>query len=385
MGELRSAVEALAAVDLEDLDDSALGEFVVELSRQRDRLDAITSRAIREHDRRQAWKAAGACSEKLWLAEQLRISPGQAGARADTARRLGALPETEAGAVDGTIGAGQAQVAAQAVRDLGPEAAAGLDQLVVESGPEVDPARLRTAVDEYAHRVRPGSLAAREERAWRARRLTVCRTGDGAVAIDGRLDPVSGEAVLTALAPLAAPAGAGDTRTPEQRRADALVILCRRALDGGGLPEVGGVRPHVTVVVPLETLQGREGAPPAQLDRYGAISGDAARMLACDSGISRVITVGPSQPIDIGRETRVVTPGQRRGLAVRDGGCVGCRAPVAWCEAHHVRFWTAHQGPTDLDNLVLVCWRCHRNIHHQGWQPIRGPDRRWTLQPPLRQ
>ncbi len=205
MGELRSAVEMLAAVDLEQLDDTALGEFVVELSRQRDRLDAIANRAIREHDRRQAWKAAGACSEKLWLAEQLRISPGQAAARADTARRLGALPETEAAAVDGTIGAGQAQVAATAVRDLGAEAAAGLDQLVVESGPEVDPARLRTAVDEYAHRVRPESLAAREERAWRARRLTVSRTGDGAVAIDGRLDPVGGEAVLTALAPLAAP------------------------------------------------------------------------------------------------------------------------------------------------------------------------------------
>ncbi len=333
MGELRSAVEMLAAVDLEQLDDAALGEFVVELSRQRDRLDAIAHRAIREHDRRQAWKAAGACSEKLWLADQLRISPGQAGARADTARRLGALPETETAAVDGAISAGQAQVAAKAVRDLGAEAAAGLDRLVAES-PDVDPARLRTAVDDYAHRVRPGSLAAREERAWRARRLTVSRTGDGAVAIEGRLDPVGGEAVLTALAPLAAPADAGDTRTPEQRRADALVTLCRRALDGGGLPEVGGVRPHVTVVVPLETLQGREGASPAVLDRCGAISGDAARMLACDSGITRVITKGASQPIDIGRETRVVTPGQRRGLAVRDGGCIGCRAPVAWCQAH---------------------------------------------------
>ncbi|MGH8574103.1 MAG: DUF222 domain-containing protein, partial [Gammaproteobacteria bacterium] len=177
MGELRSAVEELAAVDLEQLDDSALGEFVVELSRQRDRIEAITQRAIREHDRRQAWRAAGACSEKLWLAQQLRISPGQAGARADTARRLGALPGTEAAAVDGTIGAAQAQMAATAARDLPGDAAAGLDQLVVESGPEVDPGRLRSAVDEYAHRTRPASLAAREERAWRARRLSVSRTG----------------------------------------------------------------------------------------------------------------------------------------------------------------------------------------------------------------
>ncbi len=162
MGELRSAVDALAVLDLDQLDDSALGEFVVELSLQRDRIEAISRRAIREHDRRQAWKAAGAHSEKLWLAEHLRISPGQAGSRAETARRLGALPGVETAAVDGTIGAAQAQVAATAVRDLGAEAAEGLDQLVVESGPEVDAGRLRSVVDEYAHRVRPASLAARE-------------------------------------------------------------------------------------------------------------------------------------------------------------------------------------------------------------------------------
>ncbi len=378
MGELRSAIDDFVGTDLDELDDAALGEYLREASVQRDRLDAACHRAIRAQDQRAAWKADGAHSQKHWLAENCRLTLGQAARQAETAKRLAALPQTAQAVADGTIGMGQAQVAAQAVRDLPGDAAEGLDQLVVES-PEVDPARLRTAVDEYAHRVRPASLAAREERAWRSRRLTVSRTGDGAVAIDGRLDPVSGEAVLTALAPLAAPADAGDTRTPEQRRADALVTLCRRALDGGGLPEVGGVRPHVTVVVPLETLQGKPDAPPAMLDRYGAISGEAARMLACDSGVTRVITVGTSQPIDVGRETRVVTVAQRRGLAVRDGGCIGCRAPVAWCQAHHVRFWTEHQGPTDLENLVLVCWRCHRNIHHQGWQPKRGPDGRWRL------
>jgi hypothetical protein len=52
-----------------------------------------------------------------------------------------------------------------------------------------------------------------------------------------------------------------------------------------------------------------------------------------------------------------------------------------WCEAHHVVHWIDH-GPTDLDNLVLVCWRCHRNIHDHHWQPIRAPDGRWTLRSP---
>ena len=104
-------------------------------------------------------------------------------------------------------------------------------------------------------------------------------------------------------------------------------------------------------------------------------------MMACDSAVSRVITAGASQPLDVGRATRVVTPAQREALAVRDGGCVGCRAPVAWTEAHHVIHWIDH-GPTDLDNLILVCWRCHRNIHDHHWQPTRTPHGHWNLRAP---
>jgi hypothetical protein len=236
-------------------------------------------------------------------------------------------------------------------------------------------------VDDYAHAVASDSLAARQERAWRTRRLNATRTSDDGGTLEARLDKIGLETVLTALAPLAAPHGEADDRSAEQRRADALVELARRSLDSGGLPETGGVRPHVTVVVDLPTLLGEQGAPAAQLDRLGAISGEAARRLACDAGVCRVITNGPSQILDAGRATRTVTPAQRRALAVRDGGCVKCRAPVGWCEAHHVVFWTDF-GPTDLDNLVLLCWGCHRDVHERGWIPIRGPDGRWRVHPP---
>ncbi|MGH8933888.1 MAG: DUF222 domain-containing protein, partial [Egibacteraceae bacterium] len=157
-----------------------------------------------------------------------------------------------------------------------------------------------------------------------------------------------------------------------------LVELARRGLDRGDLPDVGGAKPHVTVVVRLESLRGEDGAAPATLDRLGALSGEAARRMCCDAGISRVVTAGASQVLDAGRETRVVSPAQRRALAVRDRGCVGCRAPVAWCEAHHVIHWIDH-GPTNLDNLVLLCGACHRDVHHGRGQPVRQPDGRWTL------
>jgi hypothetical protein len=113
------------------------------------------------------------------------------------------------------------------------------------------------------------------------------------------------------------------------------------------------------------------------------VSGEAARLLACDAQITRILTTGASQPLNLGRTTRVVTPGQRKALAVRDGGCIGCRAPVAWCQAHHVTHW-ADGGATDLTNLVLVCTGCHRAIHTHGWQPVRAPNGTWTIRRPDR-
>jgi hypothetical protein len=456
------AVDALAAVDPAELDPAALGVLIKEVDRLVDRLTGLSHRAVAAQGRTAGWRVDGARSHKQWLAEHCRLSPGQAAARARTAKQLAQLPETAEALTAGRIGTGAARIAAQAVRDLPPDAAAGLDRLVAATagtdgtdgtdgqdgtacgtgrgaggagvqdggagsagGSGMEPGRLRRALQEYAHRVAPEGLEQRQRRGWANRRLTLSSIPDGAV-VDGRLDLVGAETVQTALSALSAPKGPDDDRTPEQRRADALVLLARQALDSGGLPMVGGVRPHVTVVVPLETLDtrtttdpadpadadsgdppdadsgdpagaGEAGAPggvagvpdvrsaggsgPAVLDRMGVVCGETARLLACDAGITRVITAGGSQPVAVGRETRVVSPAQRRALAVRDRGCVGCAAPAAWCEAHHVIHW-AHGGPTDLDNLVLVCWNCHRSIHENGRQPVRGPDGRWTLHPP---
>jgi hypothetical protein len=90
----------------------------------------------------------------------------------------------------------------------------------------------------------------------------------------------------------------------------------------------------------------------------------------------------PSQPLDLGRSTRVIHPTQRAALAVRDRGCVfpGCDRPLAWCDAHHLRHWL-DGGPTDLANLALVCRTHHRRVHEEGWQLTRGPDGRSTATP----
>ncbi len=93
----------------------------------------------------------------------------------------------------------------------------------------------------------------------------------------------------------------------------------------------------------------------------------------------------PTQPLEVGRTSRVVTAAQRAALVVRDGGCAfpGCDRPPAWCEAHHLRHWL-HGGPTDLANLALVCRAHHRAVHEGGWRLARDPDGRLTASPPYR-
>jgi hypothetical protein len=64
--------------------------------------------------------------------------------------------------------------------------------------------------------------------------------------------------------------------------------------------------------VDLATLEARAGARAGALAGTlgwgGTVTGETVRRLACDAKVTRVITDGQSQPLDIGRTTRVVPP-----------------------------------------------------------------------------
>jgi hypothetical protein len=42
-------------------------------------------------------------------------------------------------------------------------------------------------------------------------------------------------------------------------------------------------------------------------------------------------------------------------------------------QAHHIVWWR-NGGPTDLENLVLVCTFHHKLVHELGWKLRRRPD-----------
>lgn len=361
-------------------------ERVQALLAERDRLDGLIVDAVGELDRDDSWQASGASSLVAWLRSTCRLAPGAASSFVTAARRLPHLPTVAAAFQGGQVTYDHVRVITQAANsDARLRSAGEFEAVFVEAAEHLDPSRLRRVVRHWQHAVDDQQALADDNAAHERRSLSLSPLLDGMGAIDGTLDPEGYAVVQTAVAAvMEADWSADDTRTVGQRRHDALVQLARSYLDRGDTPVVRGRRPHLSVVVSLETLLGTPGAPPATLDTGEPICAETARRLACDAAISRVITDGRSLPLDVGRASRSATSAQRRALEVRDKGCVaaGCDRPLAWCDAHHVRHWVRDRGRTDLDNLVLVCKFHHRAVHEGGWTVEWLPDGRPVLRAP---
>jgi Domain of unknown function (DUF222)/HNH endonuclease len=429
---LAAAVDALASRNLDALTDSEAAARVLGMRRLLDRLEGHWLRELAAVDGRGAAGAeAGvvAPSTAGWLRGRLRAGHRQASRWVHTARALfrGPLGGTARALAAGAISPRHAAVLAAGTADLSATTAAEAETVLLEAAARVDPPTLRKVVHHLVEVADPDRAETRTQPQHERRGLWVSPTLAGMVAIDGLLDPEAGETVLTALEPLARPASAEDDRSGPQRRADALTELARRALEAGRLPQTGGVRPQVIVMVELASLLGHPGTPGGTGGWTGPLPAETARRLACDAAVTRVLvardhrdgqaadgghdhhghhrpgqqhhldcdgagglaarlraaitllppTLGgaPTQPLEVGRATRVVSPAQRGALAVRDGGCryPGCDRPVAWYEAHHLRHWL-HGGPTDLENLVLLC-RAHHRAVHEGHQRLHPPHR----------
>jgi hypothetical protein len=419
---LAVAVDELAVQDPDRLVDAALAEQVLELRGLLDRLEGLWLRTLAAVDGRGAAGAdqgVQAGSTAGWLRGRLRMGAGAAAGWVRTARALyrGPLTRTGQALADGELSAAHASVLAHGTHDLPVQVAAEAEPVLLEAARRLDPPRLRRVVTHLRWVADPEGAQDRVERQHQRRGLWLSPTIEGMVAVEGLLEPEAGQTLLAALEPLARPASAGDERSASQRRADALCELARRTLEAARLPQTGGVRPQLTVTVDLDSLLGHPGTLGGDAGGAGPLDPETCRRLACDGAVTRVLvsrhpdprhdpgrvdslterlraaarllppTLGgaPTQPLEVGRTSRVVTAAQRAALVVRDGGCVvaGCDRPLAWCEAHHLVHWL-HGGPTDLANLALVCRAHHRAVHEGGWRLTRHPDGRLTATPPHR-
>jgi 5-methylcytosine-specific restriction protein A len=285
------------------------------------------------------------------------------------------LPATAAVFADGRaslrhVDAVARVLATAAAGRLSPEQWAGAEEQIAARTGEYTPSELQAWGTALVEALDQDGAEPDDRPSAQVNELHLTRLGTGGGRIKGRFDDAAMfDAIAAVIDAKAKPLTGDDDRTAGQRQAEALAEVCSHVLDHGPadlVPECGGHRPHVNVLIRLDDLQNRARA--GCLDFGGTVSPEALRMLCCDATVVPIVMNGAGQPLDVGRATRTVPDGLRRAVAARDRGCAhpGCGRPPSWCECHHLIPWELG-GETKLSNLAMLCRAHHRQIHSTEW------------------
>jgi hypothetical protein len=335
-----------------------------ELAVERRALDACEAawlQHLAEYDACEQWRDDGhACAADALMIE-CRMTEGAARGHVELAHKLQVLPQVAAAFATGDVSRQHVQVIAKAHTPARADAFPQVEATLLSVAQTQDPSRLSQIVQQIGERLDGDDGRSADEQRYERRRWSNRKTLDGMGSGHYAADPESNEVILTALkAEMERDRRKDESRTSEQRRFDAAVNIFRRALDNGDLGSTRSVRPHISVVAHVA----EDGHIEATTAFGQRLSQSTLERIMCDCDISRVIMRGKSEVLDVGRASRTPTVAQWKALAARDGGCrrKGCNRPPAFCEAHHKWYWE-DGGPTDIDNLELLCWFHHHEEH----------------------
>lgn len=352
------------------------------------------------------------------VADWLRISCAEASRRLHDATQLSPrltltgqelppeLPATAVAWRDGALDGQHLRVIQGFVRDL-PESVPvatvdDAERFLAEQAKKLRPDQLQKAANRYAQSINPDGKFSDADRA-RQRGFTWCGQRADGMSVGKLVASPELRANFDAwLSHFAAPGMCNpddetpcvegepdeervrrDTRTPAQRRHDALNALARGQLGDPKLGQHNGLPVAVIVSTTLRELTSGTGR---------AVTGggtllpmrDVIRMGRHAYHYLAVFDEHSSRPLYLSRTRRIASPDQRVVLYAHDRGCThpGCDAPGYWCEVHHLSEWAAG-GKTDADNLTFVCGPHHKLVE-QGWRTRKTPDGQTEWIPPPR-
>ena len=372
---LVAALRALAGAQVE--------ERLRLVGRCESRLAAVKAEAVTELSR---WRGEARAADVL--RNDLKQSRGGAKREVKLAGQLAEVPATSKALATGAITPQHARLIAEAAEQA--PADRPIDEAELLAAAEREPADLfgRTVRDHLNERS-GDDLEERRRRQRERRQATIKQDPNGMYKLFGTFDPVTGARIETALTAAANRLWHGtddkNRPTPKQRLADALVSLIT---SGTGNVNSAPQGVDLLLIADYDVVAGR--LRDARLGDGTPLTPEELIRLACDAKILPALFDRKGQPLWLGRGRRHATSGQRSVLTERDKGCVGCGASANWCQAHHIVHWE-HGGPTDIDNLCLLCSHCHHHqVHTNGAKIIRGPDGKFTVQnaavrPPDRQ
>jgi hypothetical protein len=315
-----------------------------------------TLAAIAAGDKEAIWEADGAKDMAQWVAGRLGISYWAASRWVNAAKALENLPRTSEAFTTGDLSIDKAV-------ELTRYATPDTEKDLVTWAKSVNPATIRSRAD-VANR--PEITDHRD--AYNARHLYWWQD-DLMLRFEGALPADAGAKLIKAIDRIAdtlpkAPAGseAEVDCSIDARRADALVALASARI----ADDQDADRTTVVVHVDYESL--RDGSLGAEIESGGTLHPELVRALGCDGNIEWVLGDGDRHAVGIGKRSRKIPKWMDRQLRYRDGGCTfpGC-GTRRFTSGHHIEPWP---GPTNLNNLTLLCRFHHDLVHVFRWKVV---------------
>ncbi len=339
-----------------------------------------------------------------FLVRMLQLSPTEAACRVRAAAAVGprtstlgerlepVLPKLAALQRDGAVTAEKVQIVERAMQQLSrpglnPEAVETAEQLLSDYAPVLGPTDLRRYALRVVDAADPDGPEPIAEQLQQDRRyLELKQRRDGMWHLQGRLTATVGAQLHAVLDPLARLRSSSiedehgttiqipDERPSTQRLHDALDEACGRLLKSADQPAIGGIPASIILTIPLQDLGAKAGL--AETSDGTTLNCEQLLRIADEAEIWPTIIDHNNVPLALGRTQRLASRGQTMALIARDGGCSfpGCTHPPSWCDRHHIRDWI-DGGPTDLDNMTLLCRYHHTHFLQKGWTCQINNDR----------
>ena len=350
------------AHDLSQKSNDDLGDKIAILSAH---IQAATCRLlllIAEMDRREAWADLGFISCAHWLSWRTNEQQGTAREKVRVARKLVDCPLVQEAFSQGRLSYSKVRAITRIVT---PEN----ESTLLEWALDGSTSQLERIIRTY-RRAKPAEqeLAQRQND---ERFLSYHYDEDNMLVLKGRLPPEVGALMVKALQVASEELCDDNGAEPDQRLCDAMGEVAGAALDRGLADRAGKARPknyQVLVHVDEDVLQESDSPGRCEVEGGVGISPETARRLCCDNPVLEMPVENFNGAFQLKRSSRRASAPLERAVKVRDEGV--CQFPG--CESrrflhmHHVQHW-AHGGPTDLDNLALLCSTHHRAVHEGGY------------------
>lgn len=382
---LHDALDVLAGVDLAQLRDREVLEAARSLQEAEARLAAAKARVVAELHQRGAHRLDGAQTASQWIAHTCRIPRGIAARDVTVARSLRCLPELAHALADGDTGIDKVRAVVRLHRC--PRTRALIerdDDLLATAARNLDWVEFQQALAYWVLHNDPDGSDNHADARRQRRRFAMAQLLDGSWHLDGLLDPVAGTIVDTALRRVTDQLYDSDrhrateqlgrdplptelARTPQQRRADALVELAHRA--SSTPPGARRPAPLVNVVVDIATF----GTIVSELFDGTVLDPSDIAPLLDDAMLESIVLDGPERVMRVGRQ-RCFRGALRRAIELRDRRCAHplCDAPAWRCDVDHTTPYGAG-GITSQDNGRLYC-PFHNHLRQQRPPPDDDDD-----------